>query len=190
MQRTCEADPRQSFCFLLRLQIDSKNDPVRQAEAREWLQAVVGEPFPEGTFQEALKDGTYLCKAIQQLNPEYKIKFNKLKTPFAMMENIGQFLNSCYNYGLEKNDVFQTVDLYDNTNIPQVVNGIHALGRKAQSMGYSGPALGPKEAKAQKREFSDGQMQEGKNIIGLQMGSNRGASQAGMTPYGASRQIH
>jgi hypothetical protein len=57
-------------------------------------------------------------------------------------------------------------------------------------MGYSGPALGPKEAKAQKREFSDGQMQEGKNIIGLQMGSNRGASQAGMTPYGASRQIH
>lgn len=36
------------------------------------------------------------------------------------MENIGQFLNSCYDYGLEKNDVFQTVDLYDNTNIPQV----------------------------------------------------------------------
>lgn len=36
------------------------------------------------------------------------------------MENIGRFLDSCYHYGLEKNDVFQTVDLYDNTNIPQV----------------------------------------------------------------------
>lgn len=36
------------------------------------------------------------------------------------MENIGRFLDSCYDYGLEKNDVFQTVDLYDNTNIPQV----------------------------------------------------------------------
>ena len=36
------------------------------------------------------------------------------------MENIGQFLDACYAYGLEKNDMFQTVDLYDNTNIPQV----------------------------------------------------------------------
>jgi Calponin family repeat len=26
-------------------------------------------------------------------------------------------------------------------------------------------------------------------VIGLQYGSNKGASQAGMTPYGASRQI-
>ena len=61
---------------------------------------------------------------------------------------------------------------------------------QAQAKGYSGPALGPKESTAQKREFSEGQMQEGKHIIGLQMGSNRGASQAGMTPYGATRQIH
>ena len=38
----------------------------------------------------------------------------------CQMENIGQFLSSCYDYGLDKNDVFQTVDLYDNTNIPQV----------------------------------------------------------------------
>lgn len=67
------------------LQIDSKNDPVREAEAREWLQAVVGEPFPEGSFQEALKDGIYLCKVISQLNPDYKVKVNKQKTPFAMV---------------------------------------------------------------------------------------------------------
>ena len=67
------------------LQIDSKKDPVRESEAREWLQAAVGEPFPDGSFHEALKDGTYLCKAIQQLNPNYKIKLNKLKTPFAMV---------------------------------------------------------------------------------------------------------
>ena len=36
------------------------------------------------------------------------------------MENIGRFLESCYDYGLEKNDMFQTVDLYESTNIPQV----------------------------------------------------------------------
>ena len=39
-------------------------------------------------------------------------------------------------------------------------------------------------ADAQKEISADGQ-----KIIGLQSGSNKGASQAGMTPYGAPRQI-
>ena len=47
----------------------------------------------------------------------------------CQMENIGQFLSSCYDYGLDKNDVFQTVDLYDNTNIPQVSYLLHAQNR-------------------------------------------------------------
>lgn len=49
----------------------------------------------------------------------------------------------------------------------------------------------PSSRKAQehKREFTEGQLQEGKHVIGLQMGSNRGASQAGMTGYGRPRQI-
>lgn len=71
----------------------------------------------------------------------------------------------------------------------KVINGIIALGRKAQAKGFDGPTLGPKEATEQKREFSEEQMQEGKKIIGLQMGSNKGASQAGATPYGLGRQI-
>ena len=33
-------------------------------------------------------------------------------------------------------------------------------------------------------------MREGQNVIGLQMGSNRGASQQGMTPYGKQRQVY
>ena len=64
------------------------------------------------------------------------------------------------------------------------------LPPQAQAKEHQGPALGPKESTAQKREFSDEKLKDGKNVIGLQMGSNRGASQAGMTPYGASRQIH
>ena len=64
-----------------------------------------------------------------------------------------------------------------------------ALGRKAGAKGYDGPALGPNEATADKREFSEEQLQAGKSVIGLQMGSNKGASQAGATPYGLGRQI-
>lgn len=47
----------------------------------------------------------------------------------------------------------------------------------------------PRKAQENKRDFSDSQLKEGKNVIGLQMGSNKGASQAGMTGYGRPRQI-
>merc|ERR1712156_1269924 len=40
-----------------------------------------------------------------------------------------------------------------------------------------------------KRNFDDGVLKAGQSMIGLQYGTNKGASQAGMTPYGASRQI-
>lgn len=45
-----------------------------------------------------------------------------------------------------------------------------------------------RKAQEHKREFSESQLKEGKNIIGLQMGTNKGASQAGMS-YGRPRQI-
>ena len=60
---------------------------------------------------------------------------------------------------------------------------------QAQRKGYSGPTLGPKEATESKREFTEDQLREGQNVIGLQMGSNKGATQSGQTPYGLGRQI-
>lgn len=36
------------------------------------------------------------------------------------MENIGFFLDACVNFGVPKADLFQTVDLYEGENIPQV----------------------------------------------------------------------
>lgn len=47
----------------------------------------------------------------------------------------------------------------------------------------------PRKSQENKRDFSESQLKEGKNVIGLQMGSNKGASQAGMTGYGRPRQI-
>lgn len=45
-----------------------------------------------------------------------------------------------------------------------------------------------RKAQENKREFSEDQLKAGKNVIGLQMGSNKGASQEGMS-YGRPRQI-
>lgn len=52
---------------------------------------------------------------------------------------------------------------------------------------WSFPTL-RRKAQEHKREFTESQLKEGKNVIGLQMGSNKGASQAGMS-YGRPRQI-
>lgn len=60
--------------------------------------------------------------------PVYKI--NTSKMAFKQMENIGNFLSGCEEFGMAKTDLFQTVSLYEGTNIPQVVDTIHALGRK------------------------------------------------------------
>uniref|UniRef100_A0A3B3YLZ0 Transgelin n=1 Tax=Poecilia mexicana TaxID=48701 RepID=A0A3B3YLZ0_9TELE len=46
-----------------------------------------------------------------------------------------------------------------------------------------------RKAQGYRREFTEEQLRQGQSLIGLQMGSNRGASQAGMTGYGMHRQI-
>lgn len=60
---------------------------------------------------------------------------------------------------------------------------------KAQKKQFAGPTIGAKVASSNKRIFSPDQLAESNKIIGYQYGSNKGASQAGMTPYGATRQI-
>ena len=60
---------------------------------------------------------------------------------------------------------------------------------QAQKVGFTGPTLGVRIASENKRAFDEGVLKAGQTVIGLQYGSNKGASQAGMTPYGASRQI-
>ena len=59
-----------------------------------------------------------------------QIKINTSKMAFKQMENIGNFLTACEKYGLNKTDLFQTVDLYENQNLWAVILTIIALGRK------------------------------------------------------------
>ena len=55
-----------------------------------------------------------------------------LKSISSQMENVGNYLGACEAYGVPKTDLFQTVDLYEGQNMPLVVNGIIALGRKVR----------------------------------------------------------
>lgn len=74
------------------------------------------------------------------------------------------------------------MDLWEGKNIACVQQTLMNLGRLsvAQDNGlFSGdPIWFPKKSKENPRYFPDNQLQEGKYVIGLQMGTNRGASQA------------
>lgn len=171
-----------------------KYDYDDEQDALAWMEAVIdeGEIFlgVEGMKKtcDALKDGVYLCKLMMALSPGIIKKINIPNTPFRCMENIGNFLNACRTYGLITTDLFQTSDLFDGTNITAVINTIHAVGRKAQSNDYMGPILGPREATRNPRQFSGDQLRESESLIGLQMGSNKGANQSGLN-FGKTRSI-
>jgi len=178
--------------------IASKYDLVLEQEARLWIEAVLGQPISDqdssqplgmDKFQAVLKDGTILIKLVNKIKPGIVTKkVNTSKMPFLQMENISNFLEACEKLGVSKTDLFQTVDLFDKVNMVQVVNCIYALGRKAPKVGYDGPTLGAKEADHNPRNFAQETLNAGQSIIGLQMGSTQGASQAGMS-FGRSRSI-
>ncbi|KAJ1058476.1 hypothetical protein K5549_008596 [Capra hircus] len=119
-------------------------------------------------FQNWLKDGTVLCELINGLNPEGQAPVKKIQASamaFKQMEQISQFLQ-----------------VAEQRNIACVQRTLMNLGRLsvAQDNGlFSGdPIWFPKKSKENPRYFPDNQLQEGKYVIGLQMGTNRGASQA------------
>ncbi|XP_055894988.1 myophilin-like [Biomphalaria glabrata] len=179
--------------------IASKYDLELEQRARLWIEAVLEEQISDedrsqslgmDRFQAALKDGTILCKLINKIKPGVMTKkMNTSKMPFLQMENISNFLEACEKLGVSKTDLFQTVDLYDKINMVQVVNCIYALGRKAPKVGYNGPSLGVKEADENPRNFSPETLNAGQSVIGLQMGTNKGANQSGMN-FGRSRSIN
>ncbi|CAB3978108.1 myophilin-like [Paramuricea clavata] len=157
---------------------DAKFDPALEREALDFVQSKTGISC-SGGVHECLKDGVILCKLANALKPGSIKKVNESKMAFKMMENIGNFLAVAESLGVAKNDLFQTVDLYEAQNIPQVINGILAIKRKVTGG----------ESTRNVRNFTDEQLRAGQNVIGLQMGTNKGASQKGMTAPGASRQI-
>lgn len=205
--------PNKARGFGLTAELDKKKaekfDAGRANEALEWMKQVLmhvnpEDPDIETIFEVAtmddvtkvLKDGRVLCKVANVLYPGSVKKINRIDDPNSKFkksketENINNFLKMCTEKaGCHVGDMFQTVDLYEGNNIPSVIDGIYSVGRKCHSHEDQAiPALGPKEASENTREFTEEQIKAGQNVIGLQMGTNKLASQAGQS-FGKTRQI-
>merc|ERR1711865_560253 len=82
---------------------------------------------------------------------------------------------------------FETVDLYEQKDLGVVIQCLMALGRAVQKNvpGWKGAVLGPKEADANKRVFTQAQINAGKGMISkVMMGSNETMEEIGTTKTG------
>lgn len=52
------------------------------------------------------------------------------------MENISNFLKAAEDYGCDRGDLFQSVNLTEGQNMQAVIQGIQALGRKVSVFFY------------------------------------------------------
>ena len=67
-------------------------------------------------------------------------KINESKMAFKQMENINNFIEACEKqFGMVKIDLFQTVALYEGSNMPNVISTIFGLGRKVSHLGVCYP---------------------------------------------------
>eukprot|EP00800_Vazella_pourtalesii_P006497 TRINITY_DN1848_c1_g1_i1.p1 TRINITY_DN1848_c1_g1~~TRINITY_DN1848_c1_g1_i1.p1 ORF type:complete len:191 (+),score=41.01 TRINITY_DN1848_c1_g1_i1:53-625(+) len=163
-----------------------------EKECVGWMESILGEK-KSGSFYEWLRDGSTLCRLINKIYPGTVSQEHCRPTTQALVfkqyENINKFLQGCKTHGVSEKDLFVTLDLHEANDMAQVIATLYSLDRKAQKSGRKVPVLSPKEADGKTRVFSAEQLADSKKIVSLQMGTNAGASQAGMVPPGSRRQI-
>ena len=147
---------------------------------------------------------------MNKISPGSVAKFKQSGPAFLLLENVQAFLAAIKKYGVPDEEVFQTPDLFEARNIPQVTLCLYALARTTQKHPeYNGPKMGPKMATENKRNFSEEQIRQGRDgQVGLQViflflfihsyiyhfplhqaGSNKGASQSGHGGMGNTRHM-
>ncbi|RKP20662.1 hypothetical protein ROZALSC1DRAFT_12431 [Rozella allomycis CSF55] len=119
-------------------------------EVKTWIAIVTGLELPNGDLHSVLKSGEILCALINRIIPN-SAKFTKSSMPFKQMENINQFLLACDRLGCPKQELFQTIDLYEKKNMNAVIDALYSVSRNAQKCGFQGPFIGPKLSESRVR---------------------------------------
>ncbi|KAL3231754.1 Transgelin [Nakaseomyces bracarensis] len=97
---------------------------------------------------EVLKDGSILCQLANALGTNepgfVPIKWKKSTMPFVQMEQISMFLSFARQYGVPEDELFQTVDLFEEKDPASVYQALKSLSRYANKKHpQQFPVLGP-----------------------------------------------
>lgn len=170
--------------------INAKYDVNLATECLEWIADITGKDInksgEQDNFYETLKTGALLCEVINALKPGHIKKIQTSAMAFKCMENINNFVEGAKACGVPSEETFQTVDLWERQNLNSVVICLQSLGRKGSQFGKA--SIGPKEAEKNVRTFTDEQLRASEGIVNLQYGSNKGATQSGMS-FGNTRHM-
>jgi len=177
----------------VKLKLAAKYDKNLEDKQKEWISTVTGITLPDFSFRDILKDGILLCTLADRLIPgtvKKPFPHTKLLNSFRCMENIQAYLDIAHtHFGVPVASLFQTCDLYDSSNMTQVQICIQAFASAATSKGLTTCDFAIKVATKEKRVWSQAKLKAGEGIIGLQMGSNTGANQRGMS-FGTPRPLY
>lgn len=201
---------KSGFAAEAQKKIDANYSEEEARKCLHWIQVISGcseIPADEASidasqdgFYDVLHDGIILCKVMDKLipgcipwdNKTFQVPKIEAMKIMRERERISMFNKHVVSYGVVDTYAFPTESLHEKgaLNLAQVCYCIRALGTEAQAKpGYTGPdGMWPKKHQKQNREWSEEQLKAGQNVIGLQMGSNKGASQAGMN-MGNTRHI-
>ncbi|KAK9366065.1 calponin [Lipomyces kononenkoae] len=127
----------------------SKYDAKSAAEAKAWIENILGENFGSEELMDILKDGVILCRLVNVITPSANLKYKTSRMPFVQMENISMFLRAAASLGLPQYDLFQTVDLYEVKDPAQVLQTLSSFSRHANKQNSNVPLLGPRLATKQ-----------------------------------------
>lgn len=138
----------------------------RQSEAKEWVETIIGEKFPENDLWKCLGDGVALCKLANIMWPGSVSKFNGPQSySFLLIENISKFLTAVENSGLMKGEqLFSAIDLFEKKNMPHVINSLFKLAEQAEKKGFK-----IKWKKTRNVDFSPKEIQEAKKLEGVNL---------------------
>ncbi len=104
------------------------------SETKEWLATIMRAKINKDDLAsldliQYLKDGTVLCELINSIWGEGSLKYQNSSIPFMQMENIEKFLTFIKNKGVPQDELFQTVDLYQEKDPYQVLLTLQTLSQ-------------------------------------------------------------
>lgn len=104
----------------------------RVAEVKRWIEQLIKEDLPseiELCVGDALRNGVFLAQMTQAINPELVPAIFPAgeKLQFKHTQNINAFFSLVENVGVPDSFRFESQDLYNKKNLPQVFETLHIL---------------------------------------------------------------
>lgn len=112
--------------------LNAKYDKSLEGAVRTWIEDLTKSKLV-GDFQPALKSGVALCQLMNALLPGSVKSINPSSLAFKQMENINNFLIAAQAYGVRSEDLFQTVSLYEGSNMTQVLQALDNVMRLSKT---------------------------------------------------------